>query len=129
MAKKDFSNINTAPVYGAIAEATAEQGTQEAHFKQEGPEITKAAIEAAERSRYSVQEAAGFLNNLQSTGRKGLKLPRINLAFAPDIYEYIQHMSRIKGESMTVFVNNILRQHMEDHREIYEKAKEFKNSL
>ena len=125
MAKKDFTNINTAPVYGAIAEATADpvQETQEAPLLQAEPQKPAGA------SRYTEQEALEYMNNLQTTGRKGLKLPRINLAFAPDVYQYIRYMSRVKGVSMTEFVDAVLRQHMDDHRDIYEKAIEFMRGL
>lgn len=119
------SSINTTPVYGAIAEATADpaQDAQEALLLREEPQ------EPAGASRYTEQEALQYMNNLQTTGRKGLKLPRINLAFAPDVYQYIRHMSRVKGVSMTEFVDAVLRQHMDDHRDIYEKAIEFMRGL
>lgn len=117
MAKKDFSKVNTGRVYDAIAAATAEQEPQEAQ------ETRK------ERKTYTEEEAAEFLRTGRTSGRKGVKLPRINLAFLPDVYEYIQIMSRVRGESMTDFVNIALRQHMEEHHELYDKAIEFRNSL
>lgn len=119
MAKKDFSQVNTGRVYDAIAAATAapEQEAQEATTKYKP------------RKGYSEQEAQEFLQNMKTSGRKGLKLPRINLAFAPEVYEYIQTMSRVRGESMTEFVNLALRQHIEEHRDLYERAIEFRNSL
>lgn len=117
MAKKDFSKVNTERVYGVIAEATAEQ------------EIAEEPKTRKPRKTYSEQEAAEIMQGLKTSGRKGLKLPRINLAFAPDVYEYIQIMSRVRGESMTEFVNIALRQHLEEHRDLYDKAIEFRNSL
>lgn len=125
MAKKDFSQINTGRVYNTIAEATAEpaQEIKEVSETQEKHKTRKP------RKTYTEQEAAELLQELKTSGRKGLKLPRINLAFAPDIYNYIQIMSRVRGENMTDFVNIALRQHMEEHRDLYEKAIEFRNSL
>lgn len=124
MAKKDFSAVNTGRVYDTIAAATAE------------PEHTQETAEAQEtlagrkpRRTYNAQEAAEALQTLKTSGKKGLKLPRINLAFAPDTYEYVQIMSRVRGETMTEFVNLALRQHMEEHRDLYDKAIEFRNSL
>ena len=107
---KDFSKINTQDIYSKqIAEAT-----QEAR---------------KERKTYSAQEAAEFLSDMKTTGRKGVKLPRINLAFAPDVYEYIKTMSMAAGMNYTTFVNMILRQHMEEHADKYQQAIEFRNSL
>lgn len=116
MAKKDFTSINTDRVLGTIAEATAEPAQEE----------TK---ERKPRKTYNAQEAEEIMNTLQTTGRKGLKLPRINLAFTPEIHEYIVTMSRVRGENLTQFVNKVLAEHMEEHRDIYERAIEFRNSL
>lgn len=114
MSKKDFSNVNTGRVYTTIAEATAEQETQP---------------KRKDRKTYTEQEAAEFLHDMRTTGHKGVKLPRINVAFAPDVYEYISTMSRVRGESMTTFINTVLRSYMQEHMDVYEKAIEFKNSL
>lgn len=118
MAKKqDFSKINTGNIYSdAIAEATAEPA-------QEPQEKRKA------RKTYNEQEAAENLQNMKTAGRKGLKLPRINLAFAPDVYDYIRTMARAAGMNYTDFVNMILRQHMDDHAEAYKKAIAFREDL
>lgn len=64
-----------------------------------------------------------------TAGRKGAKLPRMNIAFAPEIYDYIQTMSRVRGETLTDFVNHVLRQSMDDYADIYKKAQEFRNSF
>ena len=119
MAKKDFSNVNVTPVYAAIQQATAEpeQDVQEVESKRKG------------RRTYNEQEAQEYLTSLRTSGRKGLKLPRINTAYSPDVYEYVQIMSRVRGQSMTEFVNDALRQHMNDHRDLYDRAIEFRNSL
>lgn len=41
-------------------------------------------------------------------GRKGQSMPRINMAFRPDIHEYITRESRRRGLSKTEFVNFVL---------------------
>lgn len=122
---KDFSGIDAGRMYNAIHEATAKpaQDVQEAQEAQE----TKRQYKP--RREYTEQEKQQYMQQGKTTGRKGLKMPRINLAFAPDIYEYIQIMSRVTGQSMTDYVNTILRQYMEDHQDIYKKAVEFRNSL
>ena len=128
MAKKDFSSVNTGRVYGAIAEATAEPEQEAAEVLQEAAAQEKPAKRKT-RKTYTEQEAAEIMQTLKTTGRKGIKLPRINLAFTPELHAYITTMSRVRGENLTEFVNYVLRQHMEEHRDIYEKAIEFKNSL
>lgn len=122
MAKKDFSQVDTGRVYDMIAEATAEPE----HETQETQE-EKAARKP--RKMYSAQEAQEFKDQMKTSGHKGVKLPRINLAFAPDVYEYIQIMSRVRGDNLTAFVNLALRQHMKEHGDLYEKAKEFRDAL
>ena len=128
MARKDFNAISTERVYGSIKEATAapEQviaETQEVQEVQEEQRTRKA------RKTYSEEEAQAFKEEMKTAGRKGAKLPRINLAFTPQNYEFIQIMSRVRGESLTEFVNHVLRKSMEDNADIYQKAKDFKNSF
>lgn len=119
-AKKDFSAVNTGRVYGKIAEATAEQEVQE---------VQESSGKRKPRKEYTAQEKLELMQEMKTAGRKGVKLPRINLAFVPSVYAYIQIMSRVRGESMTEFVNLALQQHMEEHRDLYDKAVEFRNSL
>ena len=114
---KDFTGIKAGQaVSNTIAEATAEpaQETQE---------------KRKERKTYSAQEALEFMQNMKTNGRKGVKLPRINLAFAPDVYEYCRTMARAAGMNYTDFVNMILRQHMDEHQEAYKKAIQFREDL
>ena len=117
MAKKDFST--NANVRAAIAEATGEApaDTQEVKPKRKP------------RKTYSKQEAQELLQTMDTSGRKGLKLPRINLAFAPDVYEYCRTMSCVRGQNMTEFINYCMRQNMEQHMDIYKKALEFRDSF
>lgn len=122
MGEKDFSGIDAGRMYNAIQEATAEPA-------QEVQEAQEAKRQYKPRREYTEQEKQQYMQQGKTTGRKGLKMPRINLAFAPDIYEYIQIMSRVTGQSMTDYVNTILRQYMEDHQDIYKKAVEFRSSL
>lgn len=115
MAKKDFTNANTGRVYDAIADATA-QDTQEVH-------------ERKARRTYSDAETQDALDTLSTQGRKGMKALRINMAFAPELHSYIQTMSKVKGQTLTEFVNEIVRQHYEQNRETFEKAQELIKSL
>lgn len=105
MAKKDFSAASTGRVYQQISDATAEP-------------------EAQETQRYTDAEAQEAKLQMKTQGKKGLKAARINMAFAPDTYDYIRIMAQAKGISITEFVNQIIRQHMEEpgNLEAYGKA-------
>lgn len=94
-------------------------------------EAVTAAEEPTRKARktYSEEEAAAFLEEGHTSGRKGVKLPRINVAFKPSVYEYISTMARVRGETMTDFINLVLEKHMDDNQEIYKKALEFRKSL
>lgn len=114
--KKDFSNINTGNIYNStIAEAT-----QEAPAAQEKRKT---------RKTYNAQEAAEFLSDMKTAGHKGVKLPRINLAFSPEVYDYVKTMSKASGLTYTEFINRILQDHKEAHADTYKQAIKFRNSL
>ena len=119
--KKDF----TSHLQDAITEATAAEveEVQEVQATQDKPKTHKA------RKTYTAQEAQEFLGSMKTNGRKGVKLPRINLAFAPDVYEYCRTMARAAGMNYTEFVNTVLRQHMDEHAGAYKKAVEFRKSI
>lgn len=92
-------------------------------------EVKKPHKQYKPRKQYTPQEKADFLKIMRTAGRKGVKLPRINMAFAPEIYEYIQTVARASGISMTDFVNLALREHARNHEELYSQAIEIRNSL
>ena len=122
MGNKDFSGINTQDIYSkAIEEATQE--TPEAQEAQEPPKKRK------ERVTYNEQEAADFLQDMKTTGRKGLHLPRINIAFSPDMYDYVRTMSKAAGMTYTEFINKIIAEHKKTHEDIYQRAIDIRNSL
>jgi hypothetical protein len=131
--KKDFSNVNTDPFYSTIADATAEPlpGQMEigANTLEAEREAEKVTEPRKPRKGYTQAEVDTFAENLQTTGRKGCKLPRINLAFTPANYDYITTMARAQGVTLTEFCNRIMREHREEHKAVYEKAVEFRNSL
>lgn len=120
MAKKKFEGINTEPVYTTIAEATEEPETVEAQpiKKQRKP------VETYSPERVRQMQEAGT-----TRGRKGCKANRVNMAFTPEIHDYIRTMARVRGESITDFTNYVFRKSMEENAAIYEQAKAFKNSF
>lgn len=96
MARKSFDDVKTSRLDEVIEEAT-----------QEAPE----ALTDQER-----------LQAMKTQGHKGLKLPRINMAFTPDNYNYLKVMSRARGETLTEFCNFVLSQSLNVNRDLYEEA-------
>lgn len=117
MAKKDFSKVNTAPIYDAITEATAEQ------------EPMPEKIKYKDRRTYTAEEAREAAEHLRTNGMKGVKLPRINLAFTPSNYEFIQTLARVRGETMTDFVNYLIAEAREKYKDVFEKAIAFRDAM
>lgn len=107
MAKKDFSGVDSSPVFADIAAVT-----QEAPPKKP-------------RKEYTEEEAAKYRQTGATRGRKGAQLKRINLAFLDQNYEYAEIMSRVQGKSITEFVNAIIEEHAATHSDIYDRAKQF----
>lgn len=118
--RKDFSSVNTGRVYGTIAEATAEPEQQEAQEEQRT---------RRPRKTYTEQEQQEFMAAGATKGRKGCKAIRINMAFAPEVHEYIRVMARVRGETITEFTNYIFTRSMEENAETYRKAREFMESI
>lgn len=117
MAKKDFTQIDTNPVYSTIAEATAPAEPQE------GKPANRA------RKEYTEQEIQEFRKSGKTRGRKGAGMHRFNMAIGDDVSDYVETMSKVQGKNMTQFINDVLRQHMKEHGDLYKKAKEFRDAL
>ena len=81
------------------------------------------------RREYTREEAEEYSNQLKTSGRKGMKLKRVNLAFSPQTYDYIKTMSRVAGLTYTEFLERILSDHREKNEEIYRQAILFRESL
>ena len=128
MAKKDFSTISTTPFYAALEEATAEQ-TQDTQETHEAPAAQEKKRKA--RKTYTAEEAAPFLETMQTAGRKNCKQVRINLALRPSVYEYVREMSGFKGQTMTQFINDILAEKATTGTsgELYEAVRKLKNKF
>ncbi len=121
MTKKDFSKVNANCVYDYIETAIAEpDAPQEA---QEQPQEQPAAVKHP-RKTYS-EEAAQEMRAAGTTqGRKGCKAIRINMAFSPDVHEYIKKMARARGLTFTEFTNDVFRRSMERNADIYNDLKD-----
>lgn len=70
------------------------------------------------------EEAEARKSALQTQGKKGAKCDRINMAFTPENFDYINIVSRINGMSKTKFVNFMIEEYRKQNSEIYDEAKE-----
>ena len=116
--KELFSKVNTNPVYDVIAEATEAPAASGKGKKPYKP-----------RKTYTEEEAAEALEALHTSGLKGVKLPRINLAFTPANYEFVKIMAQVRGQTLTEFVNDMLQQARENNADLYKQAIKFRESL
>lgn len=103
--RKQFKDAATKakPVYGTIMGSA--QQSQEMQQEQEAQQI------------FDIQEAHA------TQGRKGVKMPRINMAFTPSNLDYLHVMAAIKGQSVTRYVNSLIEQERKKNNDIYTAAK------
>ena len=73
----------------------------------------------------SKEEAETRAEEGKTQGRKGCRASRINMAFTPSNYEFLQIMSKATGNTMTKFCNLIIKAYQAEHPEFMEKAKAF----
>lgn len=127
MAKKSFKDSARASVASAFMSSHAAQGdTQE-----NAQDVIQKVIQQAEHDvaqevtqDYTQQhpqdtpqqETLEIRRPIRTQGRKGKKKPRINMAFEPDIYEYVRAEAEREDKSITQCVNDILYQHMKLHK-------------
>lgn len=74
----------------------------------------------------TTEERTSILQATGAAGRKAEKLPHINMAFAPDVYKYIQIMSRVHGVSMTQFTNLAVKEYAKNHEDLYARVEELR---
>lgn len=114
--KKDFTAVNTGRVYNAIETATADPAP--------APIARRSRAEAPTAQEIRLAREQG-----KTQGRKGVKAIRINMAFTPEVHDYIKTMARVRGESVTEFTNYVFRQSMEQNADLYEQAQAFRESF
>ncbi len=56
-------------------------------------------------------------------GKKGKKLPRINMAFSQDNIDYLTLISRVEGCSKTEYVNRLIAKDQKKRKDVIEQAK------
>lgn len=57
------------------------------------------------------------------------EVKRINLALDPELHNFISILAKTTGKSLTAFINQVLQEYMDKHRDAYELALKFKESL
>lgn len=137
--KKDFSKISTG---AALQQLQTAQGTQaELEELEESKEQDVQLVQDVQdnsnkpkkrkpRKRYSEEEAREILESGRNArGLGGVSMPRINMSFSPANHDFIYTMSRVRGQTITYFVNEMLDLYREKYKEQYEKARAFINSL
>lgn len=116
--KKDFENISTEPYLQQLDEATA------------APDGSQDAPDQGTGRRTYTEEQAKVLKDLGMTsGRKGVHLPRINMAFLPENYEYVKTMAKGTGRSMTQVVNDIIAANIGRNKELYSQIQKEQRSM
>ena len=121
--KKNFDAIRTGNIY-ADQETEAPKGNTE----------TAAALDRSTRARHEIapadpedkaqREAEG-----RTQGKKGCRMPRINMCFSVDNHEYIKRMAAMKGQSMGQFVNECITDHRKANAAVYEELSALEGKL
>lgn len=117
MAKKSFKKNN--PALQFITEAHEDQEALDKQEEQNKQDAQEVIITQQKQEEPIVSRKETLTSGTQ--GRKGQKLPRINMAFAEENLEYLQWISRLEGCSMTEYVNRLLQKDRENRAETIEK--------
>ena len=113
--KKDFTANSKERVIAGIEEATTPAAAPETNKRKR----------YKDRREYSEEEAAELRATFKSSGRKGIKLRRVNLAVSDENYEYIRIMSRARGETYSEFLNWMMQTHRDENIATYLAARSF----
>lgn len=65
----------------------------------------------------------------RTQGRRGEKLPRINMAFSPQNLEYLRVMAGLRGQSVTRYVNSLVEQDMLQNMDVYTAARKLTGDI
>lgn len=95
------------------------QETRKPYKAQEASQEQLAAVVQEMQAHIEAQEAR------QTQGRKGFKMPRMNMSFTPSNMDYLKTMASIHSMSITRYLNHIIERHAEVNAARYQKAKEF----
>ena len=57
------------------------------------------------------------------------KALRINMAFTDENYDFIETLARVRGQTLTDFVNDLIAKARRENADLYNKALEFRNAI
>ncbi len=132
MSKKSFKDSNPAMAFISKSkvddrdknetESTIEEETQIKDDVIGAQEVQEVQHEQDAQQTPEVQDQKSIKKAPKTQGRKGQKLPRINMAFDEENIEYLRLMSRLRGVSMTQYVNDLLDKDREANDDVIKKA-------
>lgn len=127
---KNFKKTATeqAPVYGKLLGEAEPQLKGQMRITDSG-EIQEEQEAQNVHEVQDAQEVQPISDKMQTQGKKGAKLPRINMAFSPANHEFITIMSRLGGLTMTEYVNRLIDAEREANADKIEQAKSLFNML
>ena len=70
----------------------------------------------------SEEEKAARIAAHKTQGRKGCKLPRMNLTFSQENYDYLKVIAPYCGTNVTAILNKLVDKYREEHWDLYEEA-------
>lgn len=100
-------------------------------FKNENPALAFISGQSASKDTQEEQQEPNTPITQEETivhgtqGKKGQKLPRINMAFSLENLEYLQIISRVSGVSITEYVNRLVMADRNERAEEIDQAKAF----
>lgn len=100
--------------------------------KVSGAQPVYSTIIGSAQHTQEVQEARIPQPSLEANstqGRKGAKLPRINMAFSTESLDYLRIMAALRGISITKYVNDLVEQDMARNTASYNAAKELTRTI
>ena len=106
------SAVQDAPDTQAIHDVQPTQDDPYAHGAQPTQDV--------QPTRANIGYAQGDLS-IKTQGRKGQKLPRINMAFYPDNLAYLQAIAGFERMSATQYVNNLIKQDQLKRQALYDQ--------
>lgn len=77
----------------------------------------------------SREEADERMALMQTRGRKGVHLPRINMAFTPENHDFIKTMALVTGQTMTEFLNCVVLEYRKEYGQGYETIVEMREKI
>lgn len=92
-------------------------------------EAVKATKGTGKQTPATEEEAEARKALMQTRGRKGVHLPRINMAFTPENHDFIKTMALVTGQTMTEFLNYVITKYREEYGQDYETIIEMREKV